>query len=154
MLNIRQKFSAETLFCYANVVASLLAGGYIYICITVDSYLGTFIRWLFPPLVDVTASSVPLFWRWWGGDFLWAYAFFFALVPAARNQPQPRRRAFLTCAICATAVECLQLIQVDFLKCGTFDILDILIQLLAVCTGAVLLYCFDQINKKREYNNV
>ena len=153
MITLR-KPTLETLFCLVNAAVSLLAGGYIYLCVTPDSYIGTWARHLFPAMERMTASGVPVFWRWWGGDFLWAYAFFFALVPAARNQPHPRRRAFLTCTICATAVECLQLIQVDFLKCGTFDILDILIQLLAVCTGAVLLYCFDQINKKREYNNV
>ena len=139
---------AETIFCLINLTVSLLAGAYIYLCITPDSYIGTWIRWVFPSLSGVVFAPVPNFWRWWGGDFLWAYAFFFAMVPASRSHPNPRRRAFAITVFCATAVECLQLIQVDFLKCGTFDFLDILAQLLAVCTGALLLHCFLQITKE------
>ena len=153
MRQIRRKLPGEVIFCAVNIALPLLAGAYIYIKVSPDSYLGCFVRILLPLADTGAAQQVPLFWRWWGGDFLWAYAFFFALYLNARHQKNGLRQAVLLASVCAIFVEVLQLIQVDFLKCGTFDIWDIVIELFAVYFGALLLRLFRYINKKKREKN-
>lgn len=45
-------------------------------------------------------------------------------------------------------LELLQLIQIDFLKCGTFDVVDIVVEMIAICFGATFISCFNHIKRK------
>ena len=83
--------------------------------------------------IRVSDSCLAQIMRNWGCDFLYAYALFFALYAGTRRIPV----SICYAAMCSIGLELLQLIQVDFLKCGTFDIWDILIEIIAICFAAI-----------------
>ena len=78
------------------------------------------------------------------GNFLFAYDLVFALYMSTKNISVSIRYAIM----CSIGLELLQLIQVDFLKCGTFDVVDIVIEIIAICFGATILSCYNHIKNK------
>lgn len=79
--------------------------------------------------------------RNWGCDFLFAYALFFALYVTETDTVM----AIKYSAACSIVLELLQLIQVDFLKCGTFDMLDIIVEIIAICIGAIFISSYNHV---------
>lgn len=132
------------IFLMCNVLIPLAIGTYIYVYVDSDSYFGNFIRsFLSIPIFEAT-SNIAKTMRNWGCDFLFAYALLFALYGCTR---------ILSISICYTVVcsiglELLQLIQIDFLKCGTFDVVDIVVEMIAICFGATFISCFNHIKRK------
>ncbi len=83
-MNLQQK-RRELVFCAVNIALPLLAGAYIYIRIGRDSYFGNLICELFNISKISANSEIREFFRNWGGDFLWAYALFFAVYALRRS---------------------------------------------------------------------
>ena len=145
-MNFRNR--REGIFVICNILIPLVIGAYIYVCWDSDSYFGNWIRsFLVVPEVGMDTDFMK-FMRNWGCDFLWAYALFFSLYSSTKNVIASIRNS-VTCSI---LVESLQLIQIDYVKCGTFDILDILIEVIAVCIGAAFLGWHHHINDKERRN--
>lgn len=132
------------IFFMCNILIPLLIGAYIYIFADRDSYFGNFVRSILNLSISETNSNVVIIMRNWGCDFLFAYALLFSLYMNTTNLC-----ISISCtAICSVGLELLQLIQVDFLKCGTFDIIDIVIEIVAICFGATIISCFNYIKTK------
>lgn len=109
-----------------------------------DSYFGNFIRKFFNVSMFESNSNIVIIMRNWGCDFLFAYALLFALY----MNTKALYISISYSAVCSIGLELLQLIQVDFLKCGTFDIIDIIIEIVAICFGATFISCFNHIKRK------
>lgn len=144
----------EILFCVVNILPPLLIGASVYIWISQDSYFGNWICSIFPITKFTATGAIWKVLRNWGCDYLWAYALFFTLYIPLKNTPNPIRRATLIAAVTAIANESLQLIQIDFLKCGTFDVLDIVVEILAVMIGSIIIYCYKQHRLKEREETV
>lgn len=131
-------------FFICNILIPLAIGAYVYIYWDSDSYFGNSARsFLIIPKVNLGSNSLR-FMRNWGCDFLFAYALVFALYMSTKNISVSIRYAIM----CSIGLELLQLIQVDFLKCGTFDVVDIVIEIIAICFGATILSCYNHIKNK------
>lgn len=138
----KKKIADIYLIC--NIMIPLLIGAYIYVFLDSDSYFGNFVRSFFAiPTAEIN-SNIAKIMRYWGCDFLFAYALFFALYGCTKAIFVSMRYA----AICSIGLELLQLIQVDFLKCGTFDVIDIIVEIIALCFGATFVSCFNHIKRK------
>lgn len=138
--HILQSKTHEKIFCLINILLPLLMGAYIYIKINKNSHFGNWICSLFSISKIEYSEGIWSALRNWGGDFLWAYALFFALYLALNGMNNARKHSFILSIICSTTMELSQLIQIGFLKGGTFDIWDIVVEMSAVCLGAILLY--------------
>lgn len=136
----KKSFTGILLVC--NILIPLAIGAYIYICMDTNSYFGDFVRSIFAIPIFESSSTIGKIARNWGCDFLFAYALLFTLYGYTKDLSVSIRYA----AICSTGLELLQMIQVDFLRCGTFDVVDIAIAMIAICFGAALLSCFNHIS--------
>lgn len=135
---------SNSVFFICNILIPVSIGAYVYIYWDSNSYFGNFMRsFLTIPKVALD-SNVLRFMRNWGCDFLFAYALVFALYVSTKNISVSIRYT----AMCSIGLELLQLIQVDFLKCGTFDVVDIVIEIIAICFGATILSCYNHIKSK------
>lgn len=133
------------IFLMCNVFIPLAIGAYVYIYMDGDSYFGNFVRSLFPIPIFRFNSNLGKIMRNWGCDFLFAYALLFALYGCTGVLPVSIRYT----AVCSIGLELLQLIQVDFLKCGTFDVVDIIVEIIAICFGATFIGCFNHIKERK-----
>ena len=138
----------DILFLICNVVIPLLIGAYIYIYISKDSYFGNFVRHFISIPTNETKTLFRFLMKNWGGDFLWAYALFFALCFSMYPAGFMIKKSSLYTIACSVFVELLQLIQVDFIKCGTFDVLDIIIELFAVLVGVIVFKSYMYLIRK------
>ena len=140
---------ANRIFLVCNILIPLVIGAYIYIYWDSDSYFGNFARSILAVPNTGAGSNIAQIMRNWGCDLLYAYALLFALYASTGNISVSIRYA----AICTIGLELLQLIQVDFLKCGTFDVWDILVEIIAICFAATLIGFCNHIKKKNGGKN-
>lgn len=138
----KSRIAGTLLVC--NVLIPLAIGAFIYVSLDSDSYFGNFVRCVLTIPIFETNSTITKFMRNWGCDFLFAYALLFALYGCTRVLSVSIRYA----AICSTGLELLQLIQVDFLKCGTFDVMDVVVEIIAICFGATFINGFTHMKRK------
>lgn len=146
LLRIKPNFKIITtdIFLICNILIPLIIGAYIYIFVDNDSYFGNFIRGFFDVTMFEFNSNIVNILRNWGCDFLFAYALLFALY----MNTKVLCISISYTAVCSVGLELLQLIQIDFLKCGTFDVIDIIVEIAAICFGATFISCFNHIKIK------
>ncbi len=137
-MNFRREDN-NTLFYLLNMLLPLLTGAYIYIRINQNSYFGNWICSLFSISKIEKNGGIWTILRNWGGDFLWAYALFFTLCFILRGINNAQICSFVLAVICSISMELTQLIQIGFLKGGTFDIIDIAVEIAAICIGSKFL---------------
>lgn len=138
----------EVIFCVLNILFALAIGALIYACLGPDTILGRWLCWL--SIEREINSELRAFLRNWGCDFLWAYALFFSLFIVNGSRTKSLLPSCEVAGITAVAVEASQLVEINGVAWGTFDLLDILIELSAICVGAALLRCRRYYNRKRE----
>lgn len=138
----------EVIFCVLNILFALAIGALIYACLGPDTILGRWLCWL--SIEREINSELRAFLRNWGCDFLWAYALFFSLYIVDSPRAKACLRAYVLAGITVVMVEVSQLAEINGTTWGTFDPLDILIELSAICIGAALLRCRRYCNRKRE----
>lgn len=133
-------------FLLCNILIPLFLGAYIYIYWDTDSYFGNMARiFLMVPETNISTGAAKIM-RNWGCDFLYAYALFYALYANTKREAASIRYA----VVCAVGFESLQLIHVEGIKCGTFDVLDIVVEIAAICCGVIVLSIFNFILQYKE----
>ncbi len=142
----------ETAFCAVSIGISLLAGACLYALDGRASYLGEWIAAMVSLPEIPRQSGIWTFLRNWGADFLWAYALYFALYLSMGAHPSARMRAAVWGSVCMIFVESLQLIQIPHLRCGTFDILDMVAGGIATGIAVLQLSIFQLIHRRRRDN--
>lgn len=142
------KINFEVLFYLLHIVPPLLIGAFVYIWISEDSYIGNWVNMLIPITKIRGNNGILTVLRNWGCDFLWAYSMFFAIAFSTKEDPASSRKSFRLALTVAMTTELLQLIRIPGLKCGTFDVLDMLTELSAVCIGGTILYLYKSKRRK------
>jgi len=138
--HMHQAKTHEKIFCLINILLPLLMGAYIYIKINKNSHFGNWICSLFSISKIEYSEGIWSALRNWGGDFLWAYALFFALYLTLNGMNNARKYSFILSMICSIFMELTQLFQIGPLKGGTFDIIDIVVEVLGICIGMKFLH--------------
>ena len=132
------------IFLVCNILIPLTIGAYIYIFWDSDSYFGNFVRSILSISNTIPDSNIAQIMRNWGCDFLYAYALLFALYASTRAICV----SICYAAVCSVGLELLQLLEIEHLKCGTFDIVDIIVEIIAICFAAALIGFCNHIKKK------
>lgn len=141
-MNFTQKTNKIFLVC--NILIPLIVGTYIYIFWDSDSYFGNFVRSVLSISNTAPDSNIAQIMRNWGCDFLYAYALLFALYASTRAICV----SICYATVCSVGLELLQLLEIEHLKCGTFDIVDIIVEIIAICFAAALIGFCNHIKKK------
>lgn len=134
----------DVMFIICSVLIPLLLGAYIYIYWDTDSYFGNAARRLLMIPESDMNTGLRRIMRNWGCDFLYGYAMFYALYASTKRVSVSIQYA----VACSIGIESMQLIKIDYLKCGTFDIVDIMVEIAAICLGATVLSYYNQKMKK------
>ena len=81
------------------------------------------------------------------GDFLWAYSLMFLLALITVRRKRDLIQILVLCILFETGTECLQL--TPFMD-GTFDFLDIVIEILANLLGCVMICIYEGLCQQRK----
>ena len=138
----------EFIFCFLNSLIALIIGLIIYIYIDVDSYLANLINGFIKIEKIQISSNFFQCLRNWGGDFLWSFSLFFSLAISVSNK-FPVKTIALISILFSIIIESLQLIKINNIKCGTFDIYDIISSCFAIWIGLLVLYAFKYIDYRK-----
>ena len=122
------KNHTQNLLLLINILLPLLSGFYIYLFFSDNIYLFRFLQGVFC-VSTVNFKSVFLsFMRNYMCDAFWAYSLFFSLKIFTDN-------SFTIVAICISMGTFFEILQNVDLIPGTFDVLDIIFELIAVFTA-------------------
>ena len=137
-----------SLFCFLNCSIALILGMLVYVFLDSSSYFSEFVS----EFINVSKFKAPNVFlshiRNWGGDFLWSYALFFALYFSFRYKYSVIQTALIS-FVFSIIIELLQLIRLDNIRSGTFDIFDIVFSFFAILIGTIFLYLFLFSRKKK-----
>ena len=155
-MNAKKLDYKDNIFYTINIIIPLLIGAFIYFHFNQESYLGSFFNFLFQiPKLDININSkILVFINNWLCDFLWAYSLFYAMYMSYRTHNNAIWTTFKITVFFAIFVESLQLIKIDFIRCGTFDILDIIIEIIAICISIINLKIYLHLKKGEEIYHV
>lgn len=127
----------RTLFLFLNVCVPLLIGLGVYLLFYTDTNINCFVN-------GVLGISVPhicfdgfgyRILTCWACDVLWAYSLVFALFACLRVYKRPLVLCGIVASVFAVAIELLQ--RLSFVT-GTFDVLDIVFEILAILFALVI----------------
>lgn len=122
----------KKLFPILNILIPILSGAIFYYLSSPDVWfveiMDRFLGIAFHPLSMDGSNPIYYFFRCYGLDMLWAYAFVFALSVMIGHNSNDRLSIFIIAVVFSTGMELLQ--QTHWVA-GTFDVLDIVFELLA-----------------------
>ncbi len=133
-------------FYFLNISIPLALGLGIYLFCYKTTYINT-------AFTDVFGISLPYiyydnaFHRFitsWACDMLWAYSLTFALYLCFKVFKKPLIITTATSSLFAVTIE---LLQINGVINGTFDILDIISELLAISLAIIIIKCFEKQKK-------
>ncbi|SEM38823.1 hypothetical protein SAMN04487770_13633 [Butyrivibrio sp. ob235] len=128
------------IFFVANIIVPLLLGAVIYCLTSPDVIFMEAVRslWGMPVLSEqgTVHRGIWKFIRYYLLDVLWAYALFFALYFSIGNNAAKLKMAFMIAVLFSTVMEAIQLFPIIP---GYFDLLDILVEVLAETFAALII---------------
>jgi len=137
-------------FAYANIFIPILTGGLLY-CITspevifvrnIDSMLKVSLHiGMNNTFVRIIRSYMP--------DMLWAYALVFSLMLVTGNKTAYIWKIFVIASMFSTIMEIFQI--TEYVK-GTFDTMDIIVEIIAELTAVLIIKKYDMRRKSYEKN--
>ncbi len=137
------------LFYGINIVLPLLIGGAVYIAVLGDTYITGFIS----RIVGIQFRQIVLpAWleyiaRNFLSDFLWAYSLAFALSILFRYS---RRNTMIVLGTSLFFIVTIELLQKTRAFSGTFDVIDILLESIAILLALFFIKLFEEVhNEKR-----
>ena len=129
------------LFYWGNILVPLLSGAAVYLYWRPDAYLSRLVFHLFHISHEIAPgrpAGIYRFIRYYLCDILWVYALVFSLSLYLGRYSLVK--AYIAAAVFAAAAEMLQLLP---LTPGSFDILDIIVELI-VCTITIfIIYSYE-----------
>lgn len=132
---------------FLHIIFPLIIGAIIYYVVSpdvifvrkIDSLLGTNMHMI---------STVPVFIRNYLLDMLWAYALLFAIYVVIDNTTVVK--AFVIGVIFSTGME---LLQLTTLVKGTFDVIDIVVEIIAEIAAVLIIKNYNLREEKYEEKN-
>ena len=141
----------KLLFWIINMAVPLLLGLVIYLLWTADTYVSVTVRALFRnaalpeiPLLEVNHLMSKLA-RNYLCDICWAYSLVFCIVPFVGLSEKQIRISVLLASLFAAAIELMQYFR--FFG-GTFDVLDVIVEIIACIVAGMMIKIFVWRNKK------
>ncbi len=147
---IRNKISWCSWFYLLNTIVPIILGLLVYIVFRRDSYIVRFIlNYINLPVFSVTIPNETLlaFLKNYCSDILWSYSLTFAV---AHFLPYSKKSLVLVFFLCGSFETIIELLQKTTLFQGTFDIYDIIFEVLST---AFALYIIYKIKKYEENQN-
>lgn len=132
------------IFCLINILLSLIIGGIIYYLDGNGTYIGNLLYCVLG--YHNINFTIPSIFRNWGCDFLWAYAFSFAMLMSLYSSEAPYKKTFLVVFFCTILLEGTQKF---FCYYATFDWFDIVFQILASVIALLIYYFIDNYQRRR-----
>lgn len=140
-----------SMFYALNVVVPVFVGALLYLLFRRDSFLSeTVYTYISVPEISVSAMPpwVITFLRNFASDVLWAYALLFSVSAVLRYSRKRLLASILICICFAIIIEALQKVGVFS---GTFDVLDIVFEILAIGFGAIIIFLYEEIKNEKEH---
>ncbi len=140
------------LFYGINILLPLLVGGIIYVVFRRDSYIAAF----FSETIGINIGQHMLpEWlntvvRNYLSDVLWAYSLTFALSALFKYN---RRNTVIVFMICIVFVVAIELLQMTNTFSGTFDIVDIILEAIAVSLALLIIKHFEEEHHEKDNQN-
>ncbi len=136
-----------------NIFIPLLFGAFLYLTLRSDSFLSVFInRYIAFPSFSYSAFPRWLitFLRNFACDILWAYSLSFAVMHILDYCRKNLRHAFILCVCFICLVEAFQKAGIFH---GTFDYLDILLEVCSVFIALQLIKKYEEANNEKSSEN-
>lgn len=139
----------ETLFCILNVIFSIVPATLFYIECAPDVQFVQYIHSLFPDIAHgqevLVSNAVCVFIRNYLLDAAWSYALVFTLFIFFHINTAGIWKSFTCAVLCGSIMEGLQLTH---LVKGTFDVRDIIAELIAaLCAVLITLFFFRRMKR-------
>lgn len=116
-----------------NALIPLVFGVYIYLKTGRGSMFETWVQKVFSFELD-SSGTYSLAWvilRNWGCDFLWAYSLYWMLFLLLNRFTLGRYYSLFIVIFFSVLIELMQLIKVENMYFGTFDFIDIIVEMIA-----------------------
>ena len=126
-------------FYCCNIIVPLALGLAIYVLSGADVYIAKYIR-QFLHIENAIVLIVPTI-RNYGADFLWSYALVFAVDGVLHDVGKHDLLSLIICLSFAVLIELFQKIN---LISGTFDPMDIFVELVAIAIALQLIKYFEE----------
>lgn len=137
-------------FAYANVVFPIIAGSLIYYVISPEViFVRNIDRLLGVSLHVGTENTFVIIMRSYMPDMLWAYALVFSLMLVTGNRTANVFKNFVIAGTFSTIIEVLQI--TGYVK-GTFDVMDIVVEIVAELMAVFIIIKHDMRRKSYEKN--
>lgn len=143
------KKTKQVFFSLCNIVSPLIIGAIVYFLFVPTAHISVMFydllkKSFFINNIDLTGSIITCYLA----DFLWAYAMFFIVLIIYVQKISDFSKAIAICMMFETVVEILQLTPIID---GTFDWLDIVVEIIANLIGFGVLLIRCTILNKRGY---
>lgn len=137
-------------FAYANIFLSILAGSILYYVISPEViFVQSIDRLLGVSLHVGTENSFVINLRSYMPDMLWAYALVFSLMLVTGNKTADVWKMFVIAGMFSTIMEVLQI--TGYVR-GTFDVMDIIVEIIAELMAVFIIKRHDMRRKSYEKN--
>ena len=135
-----------------NILLPLLAGLSVYILLRPDSYVSLILsgslHLTYPDAPSEMSHDILLLLNNFGPDIFWSYSLVFAVHAALHDLRRPLLFTLSTSAIVITLVESLQGFGI---LSGVFDPLDLVLEMAAAITAALILAFFSRKNRRNTH---
>ncbi len=140
----------KNMFTYANIFLPILAGSLLYYVISPEViFVQSIDRLLGVSLHVGTENTFVLIMRSYMPDMLWAYALVFSLMLVTGNKTANVWKMLAIAGMFSTIMEVLQI--TGYVK-GTFDVMDIIVEIIAELMAVFIIKRHDMRRKSYEKN--
>ena len=145
--------SKQRFFYLLNIVVPLTIGFIVYLLFRKDTFISQFIRRYLHfnfQTIQFNAEWLNRFFRNFAADYLWAYALAFSVAFVLAEEKNQRILSLIICCFFTLLIEFGQKIGVIH---GTFDIIDILIELVAISVALQRIKKYGGKNNEKQMEN-
>ena len=138
-----------------NIIVPLSVGCILYVVTRPDSYISRIASEILNIRIGnglLAPTNVPIWTkviRNHAADFLWAYAFAFAIMLVGRKTGINEPKLIILCCIVSVLIEISQVFSPFF----TFDFVDILVEVIGIIVGWFVYRWHNHIKEKREISS-
>ena len=149
----KRSIEIKRMVAIINILFPLLGGALVYILWVPSAHVSQAIYRVFGLHSLFGAGTAGSFITCFLGDFLWAYSLMFLLAVITVRRKRDFIKILALCILFETGTECLQL--TPFMD-GTFDFLDIVMEILANLLGCIMICICERLwqQKKKKSEHI
>ena len=143
----KRNIEIQKMVAIINILLPLIAGAFVYILWVPSAHVSQVFYRVFGlhslPGDGTAGSFITCFL----GDFLWAYSLMFLLALITVRRKRDLIKILVLCILFETGTECIQL--TPFMD-GTFDFLDIVMEILANLLGCTMICIYESLWQQKK----